>query len=82
MIIRRAFVSELDAYLWANAAEYVGGMVVSITYVPPNTITWAGYPGWRVFARVDNIHVTRSTVDTRYENTAHDVEYRRAFEMH
>ena len=82
MIIRRAFVSELDAYMWANAAEYVGGMVISITYVPPTTITFASYAGWRVFARVDNIHVTRTTVDMQYERLASDIEYRREFEAH
>ena len=82
MIIRRAFVSELDAYVWANAAEYVGGMVISIVYVPPTTVTFLNYTGWRVFVRVDNIHVTRATVDTRYEQIAQSVEHRRDFETH
>lgn len=85
MIIRGVFVNELEAYLWANAAERVGGEVVSITFAPNSSspsVNASTHEGWRVFARVDNVSVTKAQVDEEFEALLGDITYRKAFEAH
>jgi hypothetical protein len=38
--------------------------------------------GWRVFARVDNVTVTKRDVDEEYERLQNDLAFRKAFETH
>lgn len=84
MIIRQAFVSELEAFLWANAVERVGGEVVSITFAPYSSSDNAStqQAGWRVFARVNNTSVTKAQVDEEFESLLDDIACRKAFGTH